>query len=159
MSNKSKLNLYMSIRQCKAVPVNGTNQNDRLEILKAKCEQEIKDCEDNLRLLKAKLANLIDLSHESEKLANPAAEPDRYVKMGYTEAILDAVQSLWNARKIPSTAVEIKNHLLAHGFRHGGSFDVSVYTILKRLLESGRIKVEAFPIKKGGPPLRGYRPK
>lgn len=90
-------------------------------------------------MLKAKLANLVSLANESEKLANPESEPDKYANMGYTEAVYDAIKSLWEARKVGATVTEIKNHLIAHGFKHGANFDTSVYTIINRLLEGARI--------------------
>jgi hypothetical protein len=112
---------------------------DRLEILKAKCEQEINDAEENLRLLKAKLANLVALAQESEKLANPESEPDKYSETGYTDAVFDAIKSIWEARKAAASTGEIKNHLIAHGFKYGENFDTSIYTILDRLCDSGKI--------------------
>ena len=162
-SNKNRKTVDMSNRHGRLGFVNAKNPNDRLEILKAKCEQEIHDAEEKLRVLKAKLANLIMFTHESEKLENPAAEPDKYSKLGYTEAILKSIQSLWDARKIPVTATQIKNDLIAHGFKCGSSFEVSVYTILTRLTQSGRIAaVEHGRYESGSvriPGRKGYKPK
>ena len=154
----------MSNRHDRLRFVNAKNPNDRLEILKAKCEQEIQDAEEKLRVLKAKLANLIMFTHESGKNCRiPAAEPDKYSKLGYTEAILKSIQSLWEVRKIPVTATEIKNDLIAHGLECGSSFEVSVYTILTRLTQSGRIAaVEHGRYESGSvkiPGRKGYKPK
>jgi len=112
---------------------------DRLEILKTKCEQEVRETEDRLRVLKAKLANLIALAQESEKLANPESEPDKYNETGLTDAVYDAIKSLWEARKVGASATEIKNHLLAHGFQAGENFDTAIYTVLTRLCESDKV--------------------
>ncbi len=139
MCNKKKKKLDLFNTHDRLKRVNGRNQNDRLEILKAKCEQEIVETEEKLRVLKAKLANLVSLMHESEKLANPKSEPDKYASMGYTDAVLDAIKVLWAARKRGATTNEIKNHLIAHGFKYGANFDTSVYTVLKRLLEYGKV--------------------
>jgi len=113
--------------------------SDRLDILKARCEQEIRDTEEKLRVLKAKLANLNSLAQESEKLANPEAEPDKYSNMGLTEAVLDAVKALRGLRAVGASPVEIKNYLLAHGFRAADNFDTAIYTVLGRLLVGGQI--------------------
>jgi hypothetical protein len=90
-------------------------------------------------VLKAKLANLVELTQESEKLANPESEPDKYNEMGLTDAAFDAIKVLWNARWIGASATQIKNHLLAHGFKAGENFDTTIYTVLTRLCESGRV--------------------
>ena len=148
--------------------VKGMN-SDRLEILTAKCAEEIREAEDRLRVLRAKHANLVALAHESEKLADPESEPDKYAKTGITEAVLEAVRVLWGVRKIGASPIEIKNHLLAHGFKAGENFDTAVYTVLGRLSESGQIIDEnrnklriAVPLKDGRmirlPPRKIYRP-
>ncbi len=153
-----RLDLYITHDRVKGMAV------DRLEILKAKCEQEIKDAEDNLRVLKAKLANLVLLAHESEKLANPESEPDKYAKTGYTEAVYDAIKSIWAVRKVGVTTGEIKNYLIAHGFKSGSNFDTSVYTILNRLVEGGKVAcIETRILVRGGlpsiPGRKTYKPK
>jgi hypothetical protein len=150
------------------VKVKGMN-SDRLEILTAKCAEEIREVLDRLRVLRAKHANLIALAQESEKLADPESEPDKYANVGLTEAVLEAVKVLWDARKIGASTIEIKNHLLAHGFKAGENFDTAIYTVLGRLCESGQINVDEKPWKSGSVEIRGrkirlparkvYRPK
>jgi len=133
---------------------------DRLELLKAKCEQEIRAAEESLRVLKAKRDNLIALAQESEKLANPESEPDKYGKTGLTEAVFDAVKEIWLATGKAATAPQIHNYLLAHGFKAGENFGTAIYTVLTRLCESHRITwghvskhVPGMP-----PPRKCYRP-
>jgi len=139
MFNKSEKSVDLCNTQGKFKGVNGENKNDRLEILKAKCEQEIRETEERLRVLKAKLANLVTLAQESEKLVNPQSEPDKYKESGLTDAVLDAVNALWEIRRIAATPLEIRNHLLAHGFKATNNFDTAIYTVLNRLCEAGKI--------------------
>ena len=113
--------------------------SDRLEILTAKCAEEIRETEERLRVLRAKHANLIALAHESEKLADPESEPDKYAGKGTTEAVFEAVKVLWEARKVGASPTEIKNHLLAHGYKAGENFETAIYTVLSRLEKDGRI--------------------
>jgi hypothetical protein len=153
LCNNYQKKLALCITHGKVKGVNGNNPNDRLEILKAKCVEEIKDAEDNLRVLKAKLANIIALSNESEKLANPAAEPDKYNATGFTDAVLDAVKVLWEVRKTGSTTTEIKNYLVSHGFNAGENFDTAIYTVLGRLCESKKIIVR--DLQTSGPGVFG----
>ena len=148
------------------VKVNGVSakQNDRLELLKVKYEQEIQDTEAKLRELKAKLATLVTLAQESEKLANPESEPDKYKGTGLTESINDCVRNLWNARGGGATATEIKNFLLARGFQAGENFDTAVYTVLGRLCDSGKIvrynREQDSKSRAAGIPARSiYKPK
>jgi|GEM_PF-1108375 hypothetical protein len=164
MLNKIQKKLALLPLHSKFKGVNSKNQNDRLEILKAKCEQEIQETEERLRVLKAKRDSLVALWQESEKVANPASEPDKYANMGYTEAVFDAIKVLWAARKVGATPTEIKNHLIAHGFKHGGNFDTSVYIVLGRLCESGKViscrTAGEFPRGFTGMPGRKiYKPK
>lgn len=136
--NKSQKRLALCITHVRVRGVSEKNQNDRLEILKARYEQEIRDAEENIRSLKAKLATINTLEQESEKLANPEAEPDKYAGLGFTISVYDAVKSLWDARKVGATTIEIKNYLLAHGFQPAENFDTAIYTVLKRLCESDK---------------------
>jgi len=163
MFNKTrkKLALYITHGKMKKM-------SDRLDILKNKCEQEIHEVEEKLRVLKAKLANLISLAQESEKLANPESEPDKYADTGLTAAVLSAVQELWAARKMGSPIGDVKNYLLAHGFKAGENFDTAIYTVVGRLVGSGQVIRELGNVEYWGGPLgtsrriipRGvYRPK
>jgi hypothetical protein len=164
MCKKNKKNLLLCIPHDR-VKVMAT---DRLEILKAKCEQEIQDAEENLRVLKAKLANLVSLAQESEKLANPKSEPNKYSESGFTKAVWDAIKALWEARKYPATTTEIKNFLLAHGFQAGENFDTAIYTVLARLHKGGKVVLvlkSIAPTRDATgkiiitPPKKLYRPK
>jgi len=119
--------------------------NDRLEILTAACDQEIQKTEEKLRVLKAKRNTLVALSQESEKLTNPKSEPDKYANTGLTEAILDSVNRLKNISANGATASQIRDYMIAHGFKLSDlphNFSIAVSVTLKRLAEdgSGRIK-------------------
>jgi hypothetical protein len=127
--------------------------SDRLDILRVKCEREISETEEKLRVLKAKLASLIALAQESEKLANPQSEPDRYNETGLTEAVFDAINVFASTGKGGASATEIKNYLLAHGFRPSENFDTAIYTVLTRLREGGKIRLRE--IKNAGVPVFG----
>ncbi len=132
------------IKQRRLKPVNERNQNDRLEILKAKCEQEIQAKEREIQTLKAKLATLQTLAQEAEKLSNPEAEPDKYANMGMTESILDAVNHLESVSVHGATASQIRDYMIAHGFNpseeNPHNFSIAVSVTLKRLSEQSRIK-------------------
>ena len=80
--------------------MNEDNSADRLEILRAKYEQEIRGKEQELHALKAKLANLVEFAQESAKLTNsPEENPDKYANAGLSYAVLDAVHSLLQKRQ------------------------------------------------------------
>jgi hypothetical protein len=142
--NKRRISIDLFNKHGRMKGVNNKNPNDRLEILKANCEQEIRDTEEKLRQLKAKLNNLITLSQESDKLVNPQFESDKYVNFGMTEAILDAVECLKNVSVNGVPAIKICDHLIAHGFKpseeNPHNFVIAVSVTLKRLADSGRIK-------------------
>ena len=166
MCNKTNKKLALCITRDKLMGVKIEKQNDRLEILKTKCEQEIQDTEEKLRVLKAKLANLVTLAQESEKLANPESEPYKYSDTGLTEAVYDAVKVLWNARGGGASATEIKNFLLARGFKAGENFGTAIYTVLNRLCESNRViwynpdtPIDRRAKLAGIPRRRFYKPK
>lgn len=116
--------------------------NDRLEILKKKYEQELLAKQRELQEVKSKLANLRLFEQESAKLINPKSEPDRYVKMGMTQAILDAVERLKNVSVKGSTQSQIRDHIIACGFplpESPQNFSIAVSTTISRLVESGRL--------------------
>ena len=119
------------------------NQNDRLEILKANCDQEIQETEDKLRVLKAKRASLVLLAQESEKLANPKSEPDRYANMGLTDTILDVVERLKDVSIIGSNTSQIRDYMIAYGFplsENPHNFGIAVATTLQRLTGQRRVR-------------------
>jgi hypothetical protein len=138
--NKS-LDLFS--KQIRVNPVSGNNQNDRLEILKANCEQEIRETEEKLRRLRAELGSLVLLAQKSEKLANPKSEPDRYANMGLTDTILDVVDRLKGVSVVGSNTSQIRDYMIAHGFPlsdNPHNFGISVATTLQRLTEQRRVK-------------------
>ena len=146
MCNKSKNHVDLCSTHDKVESVSNKNQNDRLDILLAKCEQEIREGEDRLRLLKAKRDNLKLLVQESEKLVNPQSEPDKFREVGITQAINEAIKDLWRVRKHGATVNDIKGYLLAHGFKAPENFDTAVYTVLNRLCsEPARVIEDEFP--------------
>jgi hypothetical protein len=74
------------------------------------------------------------------------------------------VKTLWNARKYGASTTEIKNYLLAHGFKAGENFDTAIYTVLNRLCEGGRVMWYNKPLpsslaNSGIPRRRIYKPK
>jgi hypothetical protein len=161
MCNKTKKSVALCITHDKLTD----EMADRLDILKQKCEQEIRETEDRLRFLKAKLANLVTLAHESEKLANPESNPDKFRDMGLTEAVLQGLKDLWGLRKAATSPVVLKQYLLAHGFVAPENYDTAIYTVLARLVESGQVETVTTPSRplRGSnlriPPRKLYRPK
>lgn len=115
--------------------------NDKLALLKAKYLNEIRVREKELAALKTKLQVIEELESESDSLngASVSAAPGKkYERMGLTEAVLDAVNTIAVASFVPSS--KIKKQLLDNGFRpFGKNFSVSLYKTLKRLSESKRI--------------------
>ena len=143
MFNKSKNLLTLFSKQYKVSLLNGNNQNDRLEILKANCEREIRETEEKLRRLKAELGSIVLLAQKSEKLVNPKSEPDRYANMGLTDTILDVVERLKDVSVIGSNTSQIRDYMIHHGFPlydNPHNFGISVATTLQRLTEQKRVK-------------------
>jgi hypothetical protein len=141
--NKTNKTLDLFNQHGRLKRVNDKNQNDRLEILKANCEQEIRDTEEKLRLLRAKRGNLIMLAQESEKLANPKSEPDRYANKGLTETILEVVERLKNVSVHGANTSQIRDYMIAHGFPlydNSHNFSVAVATTLQRLVAQRRVR-------------------
>jgi hypothetical protein len=141
--NRTEKSLDLFSKQSKLGSVSGNNQNDRLEILKANCEQEIRETEEKLRRLRAELSSLVLFAQKSEKLANPKSEPDRYASMGLTDTILDVVERLKGVSVVGSNTSQIRDYMIAHGFplsENPHNFGISVATTLQRLTEQGRVK-------------------
>lgn len=136
----------MFIKHGKVKLVNGDNQNDRLEKLKAKYELEIQAKERELQKLKASYATLLAFGQEAEKLDNPKSEPNKYTGKGMTESILDALNCTWPSRAKDgrgTTAREIADYMIAHGFspseENPHNFNIAVAVTLKRLAEGNRV--------------------
>jgi hypothetical protein len=141
--NKTNKSIDLFSKQITVGLVNGNNQNDRLEILKANCEQEIRETEEKLRRLKAELGSLVLFAQKSEKLANPKSEPDRYANMGLTDTILDVVERLKDVSVVGSNTSQIRDYMITHGFplsENPHNFGISVATTLQRLTEQRRVK-------------------
>jgi hypothetical protein len=125
--------------------MNVNSQNDRLEKLIANYEREIETKERELASLKAKLSNLRMFERAAEILENPQAEPDKYANTGATQAILDALGSIYPTGvkdKRGATAREISDYMVAHGFQPktiGQTFHVAVSVTLRRLAEARRV--------------------
>lgn len=136
----------MFIKHDKLKGVKDKNQNDRLEILKAKYEQEIQAKERELETLKAKLVSLRAFASESEKLGDPESASDRYAGTGLTVSILDALYRLWPegaSDKRGATAREITDYIIANGYRPptmGQGFNISIAVTLQRLEKQRRVK-------------------
>jgi len=88
--------------------VNIKSHTDRLDILLARYEREIRETEEKLRVLKAGHGSLNLLAWESDKLANPQLGPDQFRDVGITKVVLDAFNDLWRIRKGPVTVTEMK---------------------------------------------------
>ena len=76
--------------------------------------------------------------------------------MGPTDAILDAVKSLWkikNCNKRGVRSFQVKDYILANGYVPGAiQFEIAVNVTLRRLADSRRIYSERVG------PDRFYRP-
>jgi hypothetical protein len=146
-----KKNVDLFIKQRKVKRMTDALKNDRLEILKRKCEEDIQVKERELAELKIKLRNLNLFAQESETLDN------KYANMGTTDAVLDAVNSLCEEGAVGGrvTAALVRNYLLAHGFRSNAeNFEVALSITLNRLAQSGRISASV-----GFRGRRFYRPR
>jgi hypothetical protein len=143
--NKLNKKLALHHKHVKVHVMNGDNPNDRLELLKTKCEQEIQAKEQELAVLKAKRRNLVEFGEEAEKLKVPEAAQDKYAHWGMTDAVLDAIDALWRTGKGTSegvTASQIRDYVIAHGFTlqaNPHNFSIAVNVTLKRLADSRRI--------------------
>ena len=91
--NKHHKRLDVFIKHAKLKGVNGNNQNDRLEKLKAKYEQEIQGKERELQELRAKLSALKMFERAAEILEDPESKPDKYTNKGMTDSILDTLEN------------------------------------------------------------------
>lgn len=152
----NKLNKPLA-RHNKHVKLSGVNENsnDRLELLKAKYDQEVQAKEQELAVLKAKLRNLVEFAEESQDLNVPKEATDRYASWGTTEAVFDAVNSLWHRGKGTShygiTAGQVRDYMILRGFTPKAdphNFSITVNVTLKRLTDSGRIRSGEFSGKK-----------
>jgi hypothetical protein len=143
--NKSKKSVDKFIKHVRLKGVKDKNPNDRLEILQAKYEQDIRTKESELATLRAKLATLRTLAQESEKLANPESEPDKYATWGLTQTILDAVERLKGVSAYGANTSQIRDYMIASGFRlseeNPHNFSVAVAVTLQRLKTQGRVKL------------------
>jgi hypothetical protein len=140
--NKNKKRLDLFNKRVYRRRVTENTAKDRLEILKLNYEKEIQAKENELAVLQAKLASLIEFAAESERVQNPKAKQNKYADMGATEAILDAVSFLWRKGKGVKLGVQsyrIKNQLLANGFKRTTQFSVVVSVTLGRLVGDGRL--------------------
>jgi hypothetical protein len=88
--------------------VNLKRHRDRLDILLARYEREIREAEEELRRLKTGHSHLNFLAQESDKPANPQSGPDKSRDVGITKAVLDALNDLWPLRKGPVAVTQIK---------------------------------------------------
>lgn len=127
--------------------VNDKNQNDRFEKLKAKYEHDIKAAQRELLRLKASYATLLSFGREADGLDKPDSEPSKYAGKGVTEAVIDALRSIWPAGasdRRGATAREIADYMIANGFtpseENPHNFNIAVAVTLKRLSEQGRVK-------------------
>jgi hypothetical protein len=86
--------------------VNIKRHSDRLDHLLARCEQEIHEAEEKLRLLKTNRDNLKLMVNEPDKLTNVQPEPTRFRDTGITKSVLDAINDFWPLRKDAVTLTE-----------------------------------------------------
>jgi hypothetical protein len=125
--------------------VNIKHHSDRLDILLTRCEEEIRETQERLRALKARRDNLALLAQESEKLVKPKSQPDKFREVGITQAAYEAIKDLYKIRRHAIPTHEVKTYLLAHGFRAPDNFDTAIYTVLKRLVDDGRVIADESP--------------
>jgi hypothetical protein len=123
--------------------VNDGRQND-FSVLRSRFERELKDAENKVRTLKAKLNNLAELERDAKNPANDDL-PKEYADLGLTEAILKSISDLVRSpqhNNIGANVAAIKQRMLAHGFfPTGQKFDIAVSVTLKRLRDSDRVTV------------------
>src|SRR6266404_6287298 len=111
------------------------DKQDKLELLKSKYLERIRQTERDLTELKQKVLLIEELETESESLDVNSASAGAYRMLGLTEAVLDAVQLLGSQTGVSSG--QVAKHLLKEGFKpKGKNFNVSVGTTLKRLAKS-----------------------
>lgn len=133
-----------------------TEKNDRLKSLIDECDSNIRKAEVELARLKSERAHLLSFASRADSLASGKPEKNKYASMGPTDAILDAVKSLWkikNCNKRGVRSFQVKDYILANGYVPGAiQFEIAVNVTLRRLAESGRIYSERVG------PDRFYRP-
>lgn len=142
--NKRKKKLDLFNKRVYRKRVNNENRQDSLETLKAHYTEQIRAKENELAVLKAKLAELVGFANELKTIERPGFKPNKYADTGLTEAILDVVTFICKTRSNAGKGVDaarIKSHLLANGFKRTEQFSVAVSVTLGRLIESGRILV------------------
>ena len=79
--------------------MNIKRHRDRLDVLLTKYEQEIREAEEKLRVLKTGRSHLTLLAQGLERPAAPQPEPDKSRDPGITKTILETVTDLWRMRK------------------------------------------------------------
>lgn len=114
---------------------------DKLQLLKTRYLERIRDTERTLAALKGKIALIDELEIESEKLGNGESDstPDSangaartYAATGLTDAVFDAVELLGQGKGV--SAGKVADYLVANGFKpKGKNFKISVGTTLRRL--------------------------
>ena len=86
--------------------MNIKKHGDRLDVLLSRCEQEIRDTEEKLRLLRAGRSHSNLMPQEPETPASPQPEPAKFRDTGITKSVLDTINDLWRIRKDAVTLTE-----------------------------------------------------
>lgn len=117
------------------------DKTDKLQLLRTRYLERIRDIERTLSELKSKVSFIDELESESAKLENgePVVEPIRpngavttYAATGLTDAILDAVKLLGAGSGVSAGKVAV--YLLGNGFKpKGKNHNISVSLTLRRL--------------------------
>lgn len=86
--------------------VNIKKHSDRLDVLLARYDQQIRETEDKLRALKTGRNNLNLLAQEPNQPETPRPEPAKFLDTGITKSVLDTISDLWRFRKDAVTLTE-----------------------------------------------------
>jgi hypothetical protein len=119
------------------------DKQDKLQLLKAKYNAQLREHQAACVGIKTKLALLDELEAEADNLESAPAKDGIYsdAKTGLVEAVFDAIQGLAPEKGVPGS--KIAKYLLSEGFKpKGKNFKTSVGITLKRLSEQNRISTE-----------------
>lgn len=129
------------------------NNEDRLDVLKAKYLKQIDAKQDEIAAIRQKLLVLDELKAEADNLELPELpisiprkvlgadlSEHAFAATGLTDSVIKSVS--WFGTKA-FRPPDMRKHLLEHGFKPTGkNFGVSVGTTLKRLAARGKILCE-----------------
>jgi hypothetical protein len=127
------------------------DKTDKLQLLKTRYLERIRDTERTLAALKGKILLIDELESESAKLENGEADAPpaptngtqkTYEATGLTDAVFDVVQILGTGNGV--SAPIVAGYLIGKGFKpKGKNFKISVGTTLNRLAKTNRIETKS----------------